>query len=225
MGLLGSGTTAWAGVRTQLGAFFARPALQQVRFGHQYAPRYKYPGKKHKGRVPIHTGGSTKGTTLQFGDYGIRLKSAGERMSAKQLKEAESVAMRVIRPIADTQLFTRLCANIAVCVKGNETRMGKGKGAFDHWAARVATGKVILEIGGPNLHEQVAKEALRLAAQKLPGVIEFVKRDAQPKLGFQTVATEQGENVFDKMNKAPNKDWAVKLEAKKNALYRLYSGR
>lgn len=66
------------------------------------------------------------------------------------------------------KLFTRVCANIGVYTSGNELRMGKGKGSFDYWAARVAVSKIIFEIKG-ELHEKVVKDALRLAAAKMPG--------------------------------------------------------
>ena len=148
--------------------------LQTVskRFKHEYAPRFKEQHKKQKGRVPVRTGGSTKGSTLKFGTYGLRLKSEGVRLTAQQLKEADNALMRYVRPLTNGQLFRRLCTNIAVCIKGNETRMGKGKGAVEYWAAVVKPGRIMFEVGGVPL--SVAKEALRLAAQKLPVKTKFV---------------------------------------------------
>lgn len=61
--------------------------------------------------------------------------------------------------------------------------MGKGKGSFDHWAARVAVNRVIFEIRGM-LHEQVARDAFRLAGNKLPGQYEFIKRGEPPVVGI-----------------------------------------
>jgi len=66
------------------------------------------------------------------------------------------------------KLYTRINANIAVFTSGNEVRMGKGKGSFDYWAARVAVSKIIFELKG-ELHEQVVRDAFRLAAAKMPG--------------------------------------------------------
>ena len=153
---------------------------------HEYAPRFNYQSKKQKGRVPVRTGGSVKGSTLQFGKYGLRLKSEGVRLTAIQLKEADNAIMRYVRPLNNGQLWRRLVTDIAVCIKGNETRMGKGKGAFDHWMTRVPTGKIIFEMDGDNLHERVAREAFRKAGTKLPGVYEFVTRETPVRAGLHT---------------------------------------
>ena len=66
------------------------------------------------------------------------------------------------------RLYMRICANIGVYTSGNEVRMGKGKGRFDYWASRVAVSKIIFELKG-ELHEKVAREAFRLAGNKMPG--------------------------------------------------------
>ena len=58
-----------------------------------------------------------------------------------------------------------MAANIGVYSSGNETRMGKGKGSFDHWAARVAVSQILFELSG-RMHEQVARDAMRLAGNK-----------------------------------------------------------
>lgn len=153
---------------------------------HEYAPRFNYQSKKQKGRVPVRTGGSVKGSTLQFGKYGLRLKSEGVRLTAVQLKEADNTIMRYVRPLNNGKLWRRLVTDIAVCIKGNETRMGKGKGAFDHWMTRVPTGKIIFEMDGDNLHERIAREAFRKAGTKLPGVYEFVTRESLVRAGLHT---------------------------------------
>ncbi|KAK9467346.1 ribosomal protein L10e/L16 [Lipomyces arxii] len=194
-----------------------QPILYQVRYGHQYAPRFNKIRKQFKGRVPVRTGGSIKGTMLEFGNYGLRLRSDGIRIAASQMKEAENVMMRVIRPLPGVQLFPRLSTNIAVCTKGNETRMGKGKGPFDYWAVRVATGRIVLEIGG-ELHEQVAKEALRLAASKLPGLYEFVtKRTDHAVLGFEKIVAEPKQNAFERLAANPTKAYANKVLGKSHS--------
>ncbi|KAK9315130.1 ribosomal protein L10e/L16 [Lipomyces starkeyi] len=196
--------------RSTVGQSYVSAVFSQVRHGHQYAPRYALQRKQFKGRVPIRTGGSIKGTTLEFGGYGLRLRSAGVRISASQMKEAENVMMRIIRPLPGVQLYPRLSTNIAVCTKGNETRMGKGKGPFDYWAVRVPTGRILLEIGG-ELHEQVAREALRLAASKLPGIYEYVSKKTEvPVLGFEKAEPSVPENAFQKLAKNPSKDYKVR---------------
>jgi hypothetical protein len=69
-------------------------------------------------------------------------------------------------------MYMRIAANIGVYTSGNDVRMGKGKGSFDRWTARVAVSKIIFEIQG-DLHEQVVRDAFRLAGAKLPGEFFF----------------------------------------------------
>lgn len=201
----------------------ATTQLQSVRFKHEYAPRFVQVGKKHKGRVPVRVGGSIKGSTLQFGQYGLRLKSDGVRLAAIQLKEADNWLMRTMRANS-AQLIRRLQTNIAVCVKGNETRMGKGKGPFDHWAVRVPTGKILFEINGPHLHEQVARDAFRVASDKLPGLYEVVTLNDKPKAGFVRVDVPEKENVVEKMLANPTKRTANILKSKDD-FYKKYGTR
>lgn len=203
-------------VPSLLGAVFKR-------YKHEYAPRYKRVRKGMKGRVTVRTGGSIKGNTLEFGEYGLRLKSNGIRMTATQLKEADNVISREIRPSGAT-LVTRFTCNIAVCVKGNQTRMGKGKGAFDHWAVRVPTGKVLFEIRG-SIHEKIAREALRKASEKLPGLFEIIDTTAKVRVS-PTELVEKPEPIDyrELMQKQPTKKWA-NVQASKRPEYMLYRGR
>lgn len=206
---------------------FSRLQLTAKRFTHEYAPRFKDQQKKQKGRVPVRTGGSVKGNTLEFGQYGLRLKSEGVRLTAQQLKEADNAIMRYVRPLNNGQLWRRLCTNIAVCIKGNETRMGKGKGGFDHWMVRVPTGKMIFEMAGDNLHEKVAREAFRKAATKLPGLYEFVTRNSLVRVGLKSVKDPKDEvkvNYFDELKKKPTREYTVKMKSQE-AEYRMYRGR
>ncbi|PWN96346.1 ribosomal protein L16 [Tilletiopsis washingtonensis] len=154
-----------------------------VRCASNLAPRRTKYRKAHKGRVPIPIGGSLKGTTLAEGAYGLRLL-APARLSAKQLTSAETALKRKLKIIKGAQVFMRVFPDIPVCVKGNETRMGKGKGTFEFWACRAPIGRVIFEIGGPvDIRPEVAKEALRLASAKLPVPTEFIDASAGPRLG------------------------------------------
>jgi ribosomal protein L16 len=123
--------------------------------------------KSRKGRPRVPTGGSVRGTTVVWGDYGLRMRDHDRRISAAQLKIAEDTIRRRLRGMK-FRLYTRIAANIGVYTSGNETRMGKGKGSFDYWASRVAVSKIIFELKG-EVHEQVVKDAFRLAGNKLPG--------------------------------------------------------
>ncbi|GAA6003015.1 hypothetical protein JCM10207_001946 [Rhodosporidiobolus poonsookiae] len=174
----------------------ARPAdlfqpaqLLQVRNKSLVPRRTKY-RKAHKGRAPIAVGGSTKGTTLEWGDYGLRVNEA-VRLSAKHLEVAEAALKRGLKPIRGSKVYLRVFPDIPVCIKGNETRMGKGKGTFEYWACRAKMGRVILEIGGPNLRPEAAHAVMKLAAAKLPCTTEVVDRTSQARIGFEAVHAEK----------------------------------
>lgn len=199
-------------------------AITSRRFKHEYAPRYKTMRKSMKGRVSIRTGGSIKGNKLEFGEYGLRLKSEGIRFSAMQLQAADKVLRRELRP-SRSQLITRFVCSLAICVKGNQTRMGKGKGPFDHWAVRVPTGKVLFEIRGNNIHDRVAREALRKASDKLPGLFEIITPESKIRVS-PTCLIDAPEPVdyAEKMAQAPTKKWA-NIQASKTPEYLMYRGR
>ena len=108
-----------------------------------------------------------RGTTVVWGDYGLRMRDHDRRISAQQLKIAEDTIRKRLRGMK-FRMYMRLAANIGVYTSGNDVRMGKGKGSFDRWTARVAVSKIVFEIKG-DLHEQVVKDAFRLAGNKLPG--------------------------------------------------------
>ena len=94
---------------------YGRPPL--VRLRHQLAPRKVTFVTRHKGVIPIPTGGSTKGTTLAYGDWGLRIKGAGVRLTAKQLTTAEEVIKRKIKPIKGARVYLRIFPHIPVCIK------------------------------------------------------------------------------------------------------------
>ncbi|KAF2862545.1 ribosomal protein L16 [Piedraia hortae CBS 480.64] len=155
------------------------------------SPRSGESSKSRKGRPRVPTGGSTRGTTLVWGDYGLRLKDHDRRISAQQLKIADATIRQRLRGMK-FRLYHRICANIGVYTSGNDQRMGKGKGSFDHWASRVAVSKILFELKG-NVHEAILRDALRLAGNKLPGVYEFVKKGDPPVMGVTPVRDVQHE--------------------------------
>ena len=131
-----------------------------------------------------------RGTTVVWGDYGLRMKDHDRRISAKQLELGYNTINRKLRGM-NYKLYTRVSANIGVYTKGNEVRMGKGKGKFDYWAARVPVSRVVFELSGA-VHEKVVREAFRLAGNKLPGQWEFVMKGDQPKVGITKLQPEKG---------------------------------
>lgn len=106
---------------------------------------------------------------MKWGDYGMRLKDYHRRLSAMHLKNAEEAIKKKLRGMK-YKLYMRVACNIPVYTKGNEVRMGTGKGSHDFWATRVAVSKIIFELKG-EVHEQIVKEAFRLAGDKMPGLL------------------------------------------------------
>ncbi|KAF2865365.1 50S ribosomal protein L16 [Massariosphaeria phaeospora] len=149
------------------------------------APKGGESRKSRKGRCRVPTGGSMRGTTVVWGDYGIRMRDHDRRISAHQLRIAEETIRKRLRGMK-FRLYMRVAANIGVYTSGNESRMGKGKGSFDRWTARVAVSKIIFEIQG-DLHEQIVKDAFRLAGNKLPGLYEFVRKGDPAVMGLTKV--------------------------------------
>ena len=155
----------------------------QVRFSSNLGPRRTRYRKSQKGRVSFPIGGSVKGTTVTQGVYGLRTLEPC-RITATQLTAAETALKRKLKVVRGSQVFMRVFPDVPVCVKGNETRMGKGKGSFEYWACRVPMGRVLFEIGGHvEIRPEVAKDALRLAAAKLPTRTEFITTSMPPRLG------------------------------------------
>ena len=124
--------------------------------------------KQHKGR--IH-GAAKGGTSLAFGAFGLKAQEP-ERVTARQIEAARRAITRSMK--RQGRVWIRIFPDVPVSSKPTEVRMGKGKGAPEYWAARVAPGRIMFEIDGVN--EQVAREALYLGAQKLPIKTRFVQR-------------------------------------------------
>ena len=127
--------------------------------------RTKY-RKMHKGRVK---GLATRGAELSFGNFGIKSLEPGW-ITSRQIEAARIAMTRAMK--REGQVWIRIFPDKPITKKPAEVRMGKGKGAVEYWAAVVKPGRIMFEVGGVPL--DVAKEALRLAAQKLPVKTKFV---------------------------------------------------
>lgn len=108
------------------------------------------------------------------------------RLTAAQLTSAQAALKRKIKPIKGAEVHIRVFPDVPVCVKGNETRMGKGKGTFEYWACRVPAGRVVFEIAGGGIREEIAKQALKLAQVKMPVATEFITTASPRRLGHET---------------------------------------
>jgi len=130
--------------------------------------RVKY-RKQMRGRMK---GQASRGTTVEFGDYGLQALEPAW-VTARQIEAARRAIVRHVRRRG--KYWVRIFPDKPVTVKPAETRMGKGKGAVDHWVAVVKPGRVMFELGG--VPEEMAREAMRLASHKLPIKCQFVERD------------------------------------------------
>ena len=122
----------------------------------------------HKGR---NRGVATRGNKVSFGDFGLRSLDIG-RITARQIEAARRAFTRHIKRGGKT--WIRIFPDKPITEKPVEVRQGKGKGNVEYWVAEVQPGRVLFEIEG--VSEELAREAFRLAASKLPVKCEFVER-------------------------------------------------
>jgi len=124
--------------------------------------------KAHKGR--IH-GLATSAKDLAFGQYGLKALEP-ERITARQIEAARRALTRHMK--RSGRVWNRLFPDVPVSKKPLEVRMGSGKGTPELWVARVKPGRILFEVDGVSV--EVAKEALALAAAKLPIKTRFIER-------------------------------------------------
>lgn len=129
--------------------------------------RTKY-RKQQKGR---NRGLAYKGSTVSFGSFALKSMDAG-RLTSRQIEAARIALTRYMK--REGKVWCLVFPDKPITSKPAEVRMGKGKGALDHWVALVKPGRIIFEIDG--VPEDVAREALRLGAQKLPVMTKTVTR-------------------------------------------------
>lgn len=129
--------------------------------------RVKY-RKKQRGRK---SGLATRGSSVAFGEYGLKALEA-HWITSRQIEAARIAMTRYIK--RGGKVWIRIFPDKPVTKKPAETRMGKGKGSPEYWVAVVKPGRVMFELAG--VPEDIAKEAMRLAAHKLPIKTKFVSR-------------------------------------------------
>lgn len=130
--------------------------------------RLKY-RKRQRGRL---TGKAYRGSSLQFGDYGIQSLDPGW-ITNRQIEAARIAMIHHIR--RGGKLWIRIFPDKPLTVKPAETRMGKGKGNPEHWVAVVKPGRILFELRGVPV--ELAREAMRLAQHKLPIKTRIISRD------------------------------------------------
>jgi large subunit ribosomal protein L16 len=115
---------------------------------------------------------ASRGNTLNFGDYALQAIEPSW-ITARQIESARRAMTRYVK--RGGKIWIRIFPDKPVTMRAAETRMGSGKGSPEFWVAVVKPGRVMFEMAG--VSEEVAKEAMRLAAQKLPIKTKFITRD------------------------------------------------
>lgn len=124
--------------------------------------------KQQKGR---NRGLAHRGSTVSFGDFGLKAISRG-RLTARQIESARRALTRHVK--RGGKIWIRVFPDKPITQKPLEVRQGKGKGSVEYWVAQIQPGKVLFEIEG--VSEELAQEAFALAASKLPFATKFAKR-------------------------------------------------
>ena len=132
--------------------------------------RTKY-RKQHKGR---NRGKAMSGNRVSFGDFGLKATTRG-RLTARQIEAARRALTRKVRRGA--KVWIRVFPDKPISKKPLEVRQGKGKGNVEYWVAQIQPGRMLYEMQG--VDEEMAREAFRLAAAKLPVQTTFVARTVQ----------------------------------------------
>lgn len=132
--------------------------------------RVKY-RRVHRGRM---TGKASRGTVVTYGDFGLQATEPAW-ITSNQIEAARIAMTRYIK--RGGQVWIKIFPDKPVTQKPAETRMGSGKGSPEYWVAVVKPGRVMFEIGG--VPEELAREAMRLAAHKLPIKCKFVRKEIE----------------------------------------------
>ncbi|HBB35756.1 MAG TPA: 50S ribosomal protein L16 [Cyanobacteria bacterium UBA8803] len=135
------------------------------------SPRRTKFRKQQRGRM---TGIATRGSTLHFGDFGLQ-STEPCWITSRQIEAARRAMTRYIR--RGGQIWIRIFPDKPVTMRPAETRMGSGKGSPEFWVAVVKPGRILFEIAG--VPEATAREAMRLAANKLPIHTKFITREGE----------------------------------------------
>lgn len=135
------------------------------------SPRRTKFRKQHRGRM---TGNAYRGNTITFGDFGLQAIEPCW-ITSRQIEAARRAITRYVR--RGGKIWIRIFPDKPVTQRPAETRMGSGKGNPEYWVAVVKPGRIMFEIVG--IPEETAREAMRLAAQKLPIKTKFITRSEE----------------------------------------------
>src|SRR5512135_1055381 len=133
------------------------------------APKRVKHRKMHKGRMK---GTAYRGAEVSYGEFGLKVLEPGW-ITSRQIEAARIAMTRYVK--RGGKIWIRIFPDKSITAKPAETRMGSGKGAPEYWVAVIRPGRILFEMGG--VPEKIAREAMRLAAHKLPIKTKFVTRE------------------------------------------------
>ena len=133
--------------------------------------------KQQRGRM---RGVATRGNKIAFGQFALQAKECGW-ITSRQIEASRRAMTRYVK--RGGQIWIRIFPDKPVTMRAAETRMGSGKGNPEFWVAVVKPGRILFEMGGDEITEEIAKEAMRLAQYKLPVKTKFISLDQDPQKG------------------------------------------
>ncbi|TGG86941.1 MAG: 50S ribosomal protein L16 [Aphanocapsa feldmannii 277cV] len=127
--------------------------------------------KQQRGRMK---GVATRGSTIAFGDFGLQAQECGW-ITSRQIEASRRAITRSVK--RGGKIWIRIFPDKSVTMRAAETRMGSGKGNPEFWVAVIKPGRILFEMGGAEISEELARKAMRLAQYKLPVKTRFLVRD------------------------------------------------
>lgn len=143
--------------------------------------------KQQRGRM---RGIATRGNTIAFGSFALQAQECGW-VTARQIEASRRAMSRLTK--RGGKIWIRIFPDKPVTMRAAETRMGSGKGNPEFWVAVVKPGRILFEMGGPEINEALAKQAMRLAQYKLPVKTKFIvkaKEEATTEAAAEPIAVE-----------------------------------
>jgi large subunit ribosomal protein L16 len=143
--------------------------------------------KQQRGRM---RGIATRGNTIAFGTFALQAQECGW-ITSRQIEASRRAMTRYTK--RGGKIWIRIFPDKPVTMRAAETRMGSGKGNPEFWVAVIKPGRILFEIGGPEITEETAKEAMRLAQYKLPVKTKFIVKEEEAMTEPQLVSTQPEE--------------------------------
>ncbi|OUT72487.1 MAG: 50S ribosomal protein L16 [Synechococcus sp. TMED19] len=129
--------------------------------------------KQQRGRM---RGVATRGNTIAFGSFALQAQECGW-ITSRQIEASRRAMTRYTK--RGGKIWIRIFPDKSITMRAAETRMGSGKGNPEFWVAVIKPGRILFEIGGPEITEETAKEAMRLAQYKLPVKTKFIVKEEE----------------------------------------------